>query len=138
MASSTFQHALPPYIRTTDFSTCAKADLDYLVAQEVFTTLPAELTSLVLDRYEKFVHPLSPCFILSDIRNAIETSCTQLPLMLYHAIMCAGLAAVETHHIIQHGWSSKAQARQSCYKKAKVVLGLGASFNANSSRFFST
>jgi len=118
-------HHLPRFIRPLSRELDAE-DFRYLTAKGVFVLPPPELQNLILSRYAEFVHPLVPLLDLSEFLAIVAGACSKkISLLLYHAVMCAGLAAVESEYIVQHGYVSKPAARQEFYSKAKVRPGRG-------------
>lgn len=98
-------------------------DLQYLELKGVFDLPPPKLRSMIICRYAEFVDPLYPVFDLAEFLQIINgESDKKISLLLYHAVMCAGLAAVESHHTIDAGYASKIAARSEYYTKAKVRI----------------
>ena len=96
-------------------------DLRYLGARGCFTFPSAELEKIVIRRYAEFIHPLVPVLDLDEFIGIIFGDLPKkVSMLLYHAVMCAGLAAVEIHTIQEHGFDSKPAARKQYYTKAKV------------------
>lgn len=96
-------------------------DLQYLSSKRCFSFLPLAFQKIILHRFVEFVHPLLPIFDVDELVTIISgESQNQMSLLLYHAVMGAGLAAVETEVIQRYGFISKAAARNDSYCKAKV------------------
>ncbi|OAL37978.1 hypothetical protein AYO20_02811 [Fonsecaea nubica] len=106
-------------------------DKDYLIAKGVFQLPTAEFQSIILQRYAEHVRPLLPLLDLSEVLDTVsaaggqrDNNEMQVSLLLYWSILCAGLAATERQVILKYGYGSKAEARYSFYKKAKVLFDL--------------
>ncbi|OAP59587.1 hypothetical protein AYL99_06885 [Fonsecaea erecta] len=120
----------------TDYSTAfikpvscdlSEEDWRHLEAKGVFCLPPKSLESLIICRYAEFVYHLAPVVSLPDlILSVTGGSSGRLSLTLYHAIMCAGSAALEGEHFSAYGYPSKAAARREYYTKSKLLLDLGA------------
>ena len=96
-------------------------DWRYLAKRGCFRFPPSELEKVVLSRYAEFLHPLVPILDLDDFIGIVcGKTQKQISLLLYHAVICAGLAAVDTETILKYGYDSKPAARKEYYTKAKV------------------
>lgn len=123
-----FRPSLPTYIKPLS-SDLDDEDLMYLQKRGCFSFLPQELIHVVLRRYAQFVHPIVPVLELDEFIGIVQgTIPKKVSLLLYHAVMCAGLAAVDTETIFQFHHSSKAAARRKLYTKAKASLQYGACY----------
>ncbi|KAJ9612471.1 hypothetical protein H2200_004068 [Cladophialophora chaetospira] len=115
---------LPHYIKPLPGS-IDKDDLRYLRARGCFTFLPTELEKIVLCRYAEFIHPLVPVLDLDEFIGIVLGNLPKkISILLYHAVMCAGLAAVEVSTIHEYGFDSKPAARKQYYTKAKVLFDM--------------
>lgn len=114
--------SLPSYIKPLS-SDLDFEDLMYLQKCGCFSFPPQELVLVILRRYAQFVHPLVPVLDLDEFIGIVQgTISKRVSLLLYHAVMCAGLAAVDTDTILQFNYASKAAARRKMYTKAKASL----------------
>lgn len=112
--------ALPHFIKPLPAYLDAD-DLRYLLKRGCFAFLTTELEKLVIRRYAEFIHPLIPVLDLDEFVGVVcGNSKKKISLLLYHAIMCAGMAAVEIETILKYGFPSKPAARREQYTKAKV------------------
>lgn len=112
--------SFPPFIKSLPADLDAE-DLRYLYKRGCFSLLPSGLEKIAIRRYAEFIHPLVPVIDLDDFVGAVFGNMhTKISLLLYHAVMCAGLAAVEIETIQKYGYASKPAARKECYTKAKV------------------
>ncbi|KAH0848605.1 hypothetical protein FOPE_02510 [Fonsecaea pedrosoi] len=100
-------------------------DLRYLQARGCFTFLSADLCKTIMRRYAEFIHPLVPVIDLEEFVAALFSDVEKkISPLLYHAVMCAGLAAVDVQTILSHGFESKVAARKQCYTRAKVLFDM--------------
>ncbi|KIW90966.1 uncharacterized protein Z519_08749 [Cladophialophora bantiana CBS 173.52] len=100
-------------------------DLHYLKARRCFAFLPADLEKIVIRRYAEFIHPLVPVLDFDDFVDVVFGDVQKkISLLLYHAVMCAGLAAVDIQTILDYGFDSKVAARKQYYTKAKVLFDM--------------
>lgn len=116
---------LPSFIQPLDNSRFDEHDLEYLAHKNVFELLPETLAKATISRYAEFIHPMAPAFDIGEVLNIMSGSSTkQMPLLLYHAMMTAGLRSVQHDIILKHGFTSRSEARGMCYEKAKVSEAL--------------
>lgn len=112
--------SIPTFIKRLPVS-LGTDDLLHLSAKGAFAFLPLKLQHIVLSRYVKFIHPLLPLLNLSEFLPAVAgQSKERISLTLYHAVTCAGLAAVEKDLLLEHGYTSKSVVRHEYYTKAKA------------------
>ncbi|KIW33427.1 uncharacterized protein PV07_00279 [Cladophialophora immunda] len=115
---------LPRFIKSLP-SHLDEDDLRYLQARGCFTFLSADLEKIVIRRYAEFIHPLVPVLDFDEFVDIVFGDLQKkLSLLLYHAVMCAGLAAVDIQTILDHGFESKVAARKQYYTKAKVLFDM--------------
>jgi hypothetical protein len=116
---------LPAFVKPLSGSLRPEA-WDYLVARSCFTFPPLALQKLVVSRYIEYVYPLLPVTSIEDHLTIYSGKPTNrgVSLTLYHALMGAGLAAVEDEAILRFGYTSKAAARCEFYTRARVSLSL--------------
>ncbi|KAI9375972.1 hypothetical protein BJX61DRAFT_539288 [Aspergillus egyptiacus] len=114
---------LPGFIKPLHVQNAA--DLAILQQRSIFTLLP-RLQQVVLKTYEEFLHPLVPIVDLAQFRNAINggSSEVRISLLLYHAVMFAGLSVVDGGIIQRLSHTTKLVAREMAYEKAKVLVDL--------------
>lgn len=95
----------------------------YLAAKQCFTFPPAPFQREVLLKFLEFGYPFLP-IVNPDQISAVALGHPRrpIPLLLYHALMGAGLAAVDLHTLNKYGYASKCEARLAFYCKAKVCV----------------
>jgi hypothetical protein len=88
-------------------------------------TVPANtLRNELLRAYIEFVHPYMPLIDLYDFLSIIESGNGQtgrISLILYHAVMFAGSAFVDMHHLYNAGYSSRKMARKDFFNKTRLL-----------------
>lgn len=113
---------LPAFITPLP-ETLDSTDLLFLSQKGALSLPHAEFRDICLSRYLEFVHPLLPLLDSRDFLTILQRGTgegTTISLLLFNAVMCAGLAFVEKVHIVLAGYSSKKSARMAFFKKAKV------------------
>ena len=95
----------------------------YLTAKQCFTFPPAPFQREVLLKFLEFGYPFLPIVNIDHISDvALGRARKPIPLLLYHALMGAGLAAVDHLTLKKYGYTSKCEARNAFYCKAKVRI----------------
>lgn len=111
---------LPPFIEPLP-TRLRKEDWQYLSAKDCFSFPPLALERVILQRFVDYIYPLLPVVDIEQVIAAItDQSQSQVSLLVYHALMSAGLAAVEDGVLVQYDYQSKAAARNVFYTKTKV------------------
>ncbi|KIW90287.1 uncharacterized protein Z519_08931 [Cladophialophora bantiana CBS 173.52] len=116
--------ALPDFIEA--FPLRGPGDLEFLRQRAVFALPPQQLQRVIMDRFTEFVHPLLPILDLPTFRSVIfgEKPGQRVSLLLFHAVMFAGVGAVESDIVLRQAYMSKTTARQTFYEKAKTLFEL--------------
>jgi hypothetical protein len=116
--------SLPTFVKPLSTSLRAE-EWQYLCAKRCFTFPPVPFQKIIIDRFMEYVYPLLPVLYIDDyVTIGTGKPLKRVPLTLYHALLGAGLAAVEDEIISQYGYSSKAAARNEFYSNAKVLKTL--------------
>lgn len=100
-----------------------REDLDFLVMKGAFTVPEAELRAEILRGYIFSVHPFMPLLDLKPFVEAVLDERTDNPisLLLFQAVMFAGLSSLESHFVIRLGFVSAKQARAVFYTRVKLL-----------------
>jgi hypothetical protein len=96
----------------------------YLEKKGALTVPSNTLRNELLRAYIEFVHPYMPLIDLYDFLLIIETgngSAGRISLILYHAVMFAGSAFVDMHHLYNAGYHSRKQARKDFFNKTRLL-----------------
>lgn len=108
-----FIKPLPPELGDKDWR--------YLKDCGCFSFPSPGLEKVALRKYAKYVDPLVPVLGLDEFVGSIQCGgAKKVSLLLYHAVLCAGLAAVDLATIREYGYPSKSAARRTFYSRAKV------------------
>ncbi|EHY60786.1 Cutinase transcription factor 1 beta [Exophiala dermatitidis] len=121
------------------------ADIRYLHDKNAFELPSQPFIRDCLVGHLEFAHPLLPLLDKSQILSIIngplggdgiddrETGQYAQPLsfLLFHAVLCSGVAFVETERIVAEGFESKQAARRAFFNRAKVLFDC----NAEQDRF---
>lgn len=101
-----------------------QADLRYLYEKNAFSLPSCTFRNVCLARYLEFTHPLLPLLDKAQIVSTLDGSRCKRPmaLLLFHAVMCAGVTFVENEIIKREGFDSKQSARRAFFNRAKVRL----------------
>ena len=119
-AASLRHPPLPRYIKPLS-SELRTEDWEYLSAKRCFSFPPFTFERCIIERFIGFVYPFLPVLDMDEFVAIITgKSHKQVSLVLYHAVMGAGVAAVDVDTIVQHGYASKIAARDDFYTRAKV------------------
>lgn len=111
---------LPDFIRP--FFVQNPKDLDYLQNRDVFNLPDPRFQQLILDRYAEFVHPILPVIDYSTFHTVVteEKPEPRISLLLYYAVMFAGVGAMEADLIMRQSYMSPKAVRELFYGKAQV------------------
>lgn len=115
--------SLPSYIRKLPSKLTAD-DLDYISRTGAFEFPPDELYQSCLSGFVEFVHPQLPAFDLKSFLASLDAGSGggNVSLLLFHAIMFAGVAYADLDVVKRFGWSSRMAARTTFYHKCKVSV----------------
>lgn len=99
-------------------------DLEVLRRKSIFVLPPRALQRAIMDRFSYYVHPLLPILDLPAFSSAIGDGQPEqrVSLLLYHAVMFAGVGAMESDTALRLGYMSKMNMRKMFYEKAKVSI----------------
>lgn len=98
-------------------------DMDFLVMKGAFTVPEAEWRAAILRGYIFCVHPFMPLLDLKPFVEAILNGRKDSPisLLLFQAVMFAGLSSLEPHLVLRLGFDSAKQARAVFYTRVKLL-----------------
>jgi hypothetical protein len=100
-------------------------EVTYLEKKGVLTVPSITLRNELLRAYIEFVHPYMPLLDLHEFLMIIESgngALGRVSLILYQAVMFAGSAFVEMHHLHDAGYNSRKQARKDFFQKTRVCF----------------
>ncbi|KAF2428600.1 hypothetical protein EJ08DRAFT_650981 [Tothia fuscella] len=111
-----FIKPLPPRIGPDEVS--------YLEKKGALTVPSVGLRNEMLKAYIEFVHPYMPLIDLYDFVMIIESgngSLGRISLILYQAVMFAGSAFVDMHHLHNAGYLTRKEARKDFFQKTRLL-----------------
>ncbi|EXJ76917.1 hypothetical protein A1O3_10074 [Capronia epimyces CBS 606.96] len=127
-------HASPSAIAPPSLPTFIKplpedldqADLRYLHEKGAVTLPTVSFRDTCLARYLEFSYPLLPLLekdqIVSIIMSRDHPTSQPISLLLFQAVLCSGVAFVETQSVINEGFASKQEARGAFFHRAKILF----------------
>ncbi|KAI2791537.1 Cutinase transcription factor [Penicillium oxalicum] len=113
---------LPDYIRSLP-SRLQKEDIDYLAAKGALTIPEVPLRNELIKAYIHYVHTYMP---LLDLEEFLETivqndGVRRISLLLFQAVMFAGMAFVDLKHLQAAGYHSRKVARKIFFQRARLL-----------------
>lgn len=97
-------------------------EVAYLDKKGALTIPTGTLRSEMLRAYIEFVHPYMPLLELHDFLSIIDSTdgSRKLSLILFQAVMFAGSAFIDMHHLRAAGYSTRKEARKDFFQKTRV------------------
>jgi len=98
-------------------------DIAFLQRKKALDIPDTDLRNELLRCFVEFVFPFMPLFDLGDFLRSIEAgdgTKGKISLLLFQAVMFAGIAMVDIAHLRKAGYSSRREARKSFYQRARV------------------
>lgn len=122
---SLLNSTLPSFIRPLP-RTLADDDLEYLERKGAFTLPEPEIRDEILRSYVSTVHPFMPILDLGVFLRAVtsNTNSEQINLLLFQAVMFAGLSALDPQVVQRMGFKSTKQARQVFFSRVRFLHDL--------------
>lgn len=117
-----FLAQLPAFLKPLP-AKIAPEDVKYLYTKGALTLPTPELQNALLRAFVEYVHPYMPLLELGVFLNTVNSTDGlngQVSLSLYHAIMFAASAFVETKYLKEAGYTSRKAARKSFFQKTRV------------------
>ncbi|EGR49281.1 cutinase transcription factor 1 beta [Trichoderma reesei QM6a] len=113
---------LPNYVRP--LTSLPPDDMEFLHAEGALTLPDSALQNALLRAFFEYVHPYVPTLDLDAFLHSIETpdgSAGQVSLLLLQAVLAAGTAHVELHHLRNAGYQTRKQARTAFLKRVRLL-----------------
>ena len=114
--------SLPAFIKplSTRFGT---DEIAFLERKGALTIPPAPLRDELLRSYAEYVHPYMPLMSLRELVVAIDRNdgVYQVGLLLFQAIMFAGVATADMQQLRCAGYKSRRDARRDFFQKARIL-----------------
>lgn len=98
-------------------------EVAYLEKKGALTVPTGTLRSEMLRAYIEFVHPYMPLLELRDFLMTIDQvdgNLGKVSLILFQAVMFAGSAFVDMHHLRAAGYTTRKEARKDFFQKTRV------------------
>lgn len=117
---------LPRFIKPLP-SKIGPDEISYLEKKGALTTPKGNLRSEMLRAYIEFVHPYMPLLDLHDFLAVIDKpdgSNGKVSLILFQAVMFAGSAFIDMHHLRTAGYATRKEARKDFFQKTRVSWSL--------------
>lgn len=113
---------LPPFIKPLP-AKIGPDEVAYLEKKGALTIPQGTLRSEMLRAYIEFVHPYMPLLELHEFLAIIDKpdgSNGKVSLILFQAVMFAGSAFIDMHHLRAVGYSNRKEARKDFFQKTRV------------------
>ena len=113
---------LPRFIKPLP-SKIGPEEISYLEKKGALMVPKGALRSEMLRAYIEFVHPYMPLLDLHDFLTMIDKpdgSNGKVSLILFQAVMFAGSAFIDMHHLRTAGYATRKEARKDFFQKTRV------------------
>ncbi|KAJ5936419.1 transcriptional regulator family: Fungal Specific TF [Penicillium verhagenii] len=113
---------LPDYIRGLP-ARFQKEDIDYLAAKGALTIPDVTLRNELLKAYIHYVHSYMPLLDLEEFLQTIvqNDGVHRISLLLFQAVMFAGMAFVDMKHLQAAGYQTRKSARKIFFQRARLL-----------------
>ncbi|KAJ5558153.1 hypothetical protein N7535_008369 [Penicillium sp. DV-2018c] len=113
---------LPDYIRGLP-TRLQKEDIDYLAAKGALTIPDATLRNELLKSYIHYVHTYMPLLDLEEFLQTIvhNDGIHRISLLLFQAVMFAGVAFIDMKHLQAAGYQTRKVARKVFFQRARLL-----------------
>ncbi|KAJ5554475.1 hypothetical protein N7513_004434 [Penicillium frequentans] len=113
---------LPDYIRGLP-ARFQKEDIDYLAAKGALTIPDVGLRNELLKAYIHYVHSYMPLLDLEEFLQTIvqNDGVHRISLLLFQAVMFAGMAFVDMKHLQAAGYQTRKAARKIFFQRARLL-----------------
>lgn len=115
-------HDLPPYIKCLP-SKLGQDEIAFLEKKGALSIPPVELRDALLKSYAEFVHPYMPLLNLHEFVEIIDHNggLQTISLLLFNAVMFAGVAMVDMRHLEAAGYSSRRDVRREFFQRTRIL-----------------
>ncbi|KAJ6013282.1 hypothetical protein N7540_007873 [Penicillium herquei] len=113
---------LPDYIRGLP-ARFQKEDIEYLAAKGALTIPDINLRNELLKAYIHYVHSYMPLLDLEEFLQTIvqNDGVHRISLLLFQAVMFAGMAFVDMKHLQAAGYQTRKAARKIFFQRARLL-----------------
>jgi hypothetical protein len=122
---SLLNSTLPSFIRPLP-KTIPEDDLEFLERKGAFRVPEAEIRDEILRSYVSTVHPFMPILDVRAFLTAVTNNTTgdRISLLLFQAVMFAGLSALDPQLIQRMGFKTTKHARQVFFARVRLLHDL--------------
>lgn len=115
--------SLPAFIRPLP-SAFGPEDLAYLGKKGALTLPPPALRAALLRCFVENIHPYMPLLDVHELINTVDNndSTSAVSLLLFQAIMFAGVASVDMAYLQTAGYTNRRAARRDFFQKTRVSI----------------
>lgn len=113
---------LPAYIKPLPLRMTVD-DVSHLWKKGALTIPDTYFRDALLTAYVEYVHPYMPLIELDEFLTTVDTAAGEtgrISLLLFQAVMFAGVAFVDMSHLTAAGFVTRKAARKAFYLKARV------------------
>lgn len=96
-------------------------DLDFLLTKGALVLPDPDLRIEILRAYLFSVHPFMPLLDVQHFVRALQTGDTQVSLLLFQAVMFAGLHSLQPDIVQRLGFRSPKQARETFFNRVRLL-----------------
>jgi hypothetical protein len=113
---------LPDYIRGLP-ARLQKEDIDYLAVKGALTIPDVTLRNELLKSYIHYVHTYMPLLDLEEfLQNIVQNDgIHRISLLLFQAVMFAGVAFIDMKHLQAAGYQTRKAARKVFFQRARLL-----------------
>ncbi|KAJ5092206.1 hypothetical protein NUU61_007076 [Penicillium alfredii] len=113
---------LPDYIRGLP-TRLQKEDIDYLATKGALTIPDVGLRNELLKSYVHYVHTYMPLLDLEEFLQTVVSNdgIHRISLLLFQAVMFAGMAFIDMKHLHAAGYQTRKAARKIFFQRARLL-----------------
>lgn len=123
MGNQSLWSALPAFIKPLP-NYLEPCDIDYLSSKGALTLPPAKLQEELINCYILYVHPFLPVVDLVELLRALyypsAPQRSKISILLYQAIMFAGVSFIGSEKVKDLGFAAERDARKAYHDKTRV------------------
>lgn len=122
MSPMTPSYMLPAYIKPIP-PRLGDDEISFLEKKGALTIPPTPLRDALLKNYAEFVHPYMPLLNFVELVEAIDCNdgSRTISLLLFQAIMFAGVATVDMRYLKSAGYATRRDARREFFQKTRFL-----------------
>ena len=115
-------YSLPAYIKPLP-SRLGHDEITFLEKKGALTIPPIPLRDALLKEFAEFVYPYMPLLNLHELIGIVDRNdgLQSISLLLFQAIMFAGVATVDMRHLKSAGYATRRDARREFFQKTRIL-----------------